>query len=193
MSFGRETTHTASDFQSFPEYARTITQNSSHTVPQNSDKNTTRIFCAKASLYTLQKASFTLEAAVVLPLVAAFFVSILFFFRVLQIQTQVQESLYYAGRKTACEAGAVSSETVLFATAEAYFRKELKQYDQPERYVKHGTVGISLLGSDFSGSYIDLQANYNVKLPIAFFSVKGISISQRCKTRKWTGDRKSVV
>lgn len=189
MSFGRETGNVVSDLQSFPEYARIITHNSSHAVPQDSDKNRTRVFCEKASLCTLLKASFTLEAAVILPLVAAFFVSILFFFRVLQVQTQVQEALYYAGRKTACEASLVSSKTALFASVEAYFRKELEQYEQPERYVKHGTVGISLLGSDVSGSYIDLQANYDVKLPISFFTVNGISISQRCKTRKWTGDR----
>ena len=48
-----------------------------------------------------QKASFTLEAAVVIPLVTGFFVVLLMFFRILQIQTQVQEALVMAGRKTA--------------------------------------------------------------------------------------------
>lgn len=152
-------------------------------------ENNTALLCKKTFLCIRKKGSYTLEAAVILPLVAAFFVALLFFFRVLQIQTQVQESLDYASRRTACEASAVSSQVALRASAEAYFRKELGQYTLPDDYVKGGVMGITLLSSDFSGSYVTLQANYYVKLPIAFFQVKGISITQNSKNHKWIGDR----
>ena len=144
--------------------------------------------CKKTLLCARLSASYTLEAAVVLPLLAGFFASILFFFRVLQVQTQVQESLYYAGRKTACEACVTDSPAVLRATAEVYFRKELSQYQVPEKFVRGGTIGISLLQSEFSDSEIKLCADYRVRLPIAFFKVRDVRVSQSSKNRKWTGD-----
>jgi hypothetical protein len=143
----------------------------------------------KASLCARQKGSYTLEAAVILPLLAAFFVAILFFFRVLQVETQVQEALDYASRKTACEASTVSSEVALGASAEGYFRKELSQYTLPGKYVWGGSVGISLLGSSYEGSQVSLRATYTMKLPVAFFGWKGVAISQGSAVHKWIGDR----
>lgn len=142
----------------------------------------------KTPLCTLFCGSYTLEAAVVFPLLAGFFVSILFFFRVLQVQTQVQEALYYAGRKTACEASVTDSAGALRAVAEAYFRKEVRTYEVPGKFIKGGSGGISLLRSRFSGSEITLCADYEVRLPIGFFAVKGMSVSQSSGSRKWTGD-----
>lgn len=45
--------------------------------------------------------SFTLEAAVILPVMALFFVMILMFFRVMQVQMDVQKALDDTGRKLA--------------------------------------------------------------------------------------------
>ena len=47
----------------------------------------------KTPLYIRVKASYTLEAAVIIPMVAGFFAVLLLFFRILQIETQVQEAL----------------------------------------------------------------------------------------------------
>ncbi len=161
--------------ESFPEYTQPFSFRSRHGK--------------KASLCIRPKASYTLEAAVVIPLAAAFFVAVLFFFRVLQIETQVQEALDYASRKSACEACATNAEPVLAASAEAYFQKGLKNYELPAQYVSGGKFGISLLRSDLTGRYVDLQADYHIKLPVKFFTVRGIMISQSSKSRKWTGDR----
>lgn len=146
--------------------------------------------CPDQKKYFL-KGSYTLEAAVVLPLVAGFFVTVLFFFRVMQIQTGVQQALSYAGRKTACEASIVHSQAALLTSAEAYFIGELKKCGYVEQYVSGGHIWISPVRSDVSGSYIDLKVDYFVKLPIDFFTVKGFSVSQQCRSRKWTGDREN--
>ena len=58
--------------------------------------------CKKAFLHIRSKGSYTLEMAVVLPLVTAFMVSILFFFRVLQVQTQVQYRGFVCGTFCVC-------------------------------------------------------------------------------------------
>lgn len=137
----------------------------------------------------LFKGSYTLEAAVIIPVAAVFFLTLLFFFRVLQIQTEVQEALNYASRKTACEASAVSSQTGLLVSAEAYFRKELGTYSLPEKYIRGGKHAITMAKSDLSGNYINLQVNYYIKIPISFFEVKGVGICQKSKSHKWIGDR----
>ena len=136
---------------------------------------------------TCHKASYTLEAAVILPLLAGFFAFLLFFFRVLQVQTGVQTALYCAGRKTACEAGTVDSETALLVLAEAHFRKEIKNYEVIDDFVTGGTNGISLLMSDFTGDYIELKANYYIKSKINLIKTAGIHATQTAKNRKWTG------
>lgn len=127
----------------------------------------------------------------ILPLVAGFFVAVLFFFRVLQVQTGVSEALYYASRKTACEASAVSSTTALLASAEVQFRNEIRQCSYVDAYVPEGSWGISLLRSELSGSYVELRADYVVKLPVNFFAIDGFAVSQCSRSRKWTGDRDS--
>ena len=181
------------DKQSLPEYAR----NQKNRIQYECFSPKTIVHTHHAGKEThsctCHRGSYTLEAAVILPLLAAFFAFILFFFRVLQVQTGVQEALIYAGRQTACEACAVDSQTVLFASAESYFQKELRQYPEIGNYVSGGGPGISLLQSDLSGSYVELQADYYIKLPFNFFSVDGIPIIQAYKSRKWIGDRADEV
>lgn len=143
----------------------------------------------KAFLHIRNKGSYTLEMAVVLPLVAAFLVSILFFFRVLQVETQVQEALVYASRKAAAQASTADATPVLLAAAEVHFRKEVQQHKEFRQFVGGQPGGVSLLLSDLDGPEITLRADYFIKLPIAFFKVKGVQITQTSTSRKWTGDR----
>ena len=145
----------------------------------------------KTPLYIRVKASYTLEAAVIIPMVAGFFAVLLLFFRILQIETQVQEALVYTSRKVATEASMVESPTALLASAEAVFQKELRQYLLPDKYVKRGYLGVSLLGSSFDRGYVELNADYTIKLPIGFFNEKGVRVSQTSKSRMWTGDADS--
>lgn len=134
-----------------------------------------------------RQGSLTLEAAVVIPFVAGFLAILLMFFRVLQVETEVYGALSYASRKTAAMTLAEESEAAELAMAEVYFRYALSEYELPETYVKGGAYGISLLGSDFSGEYVRLQAVYRISFPVAFFAIDGISIFQESKSRKWTG------
>jgi hypothetical protein len=128
-----------------------------------------------------------LEAAVVIPLVAGFLAVLLMFFRVLEVETQIYSALSYAGRKTAAMTTVEDYEGAELAMAEVYFREALSEYGSVSDYVQGGIYGISLLSSDFSGDYVCLKANYRVVFPVGFFDVKGISLFQESKNRKWTG------
>lgn len=143
----------------------------------------------RASFCTCIRGSYTLEAAVVIPLAAAYVVTILFFFTILEIQCKVDEALLYAGRKTAVESCTIDSEEALFVSAEAYLLYALQEDKIIETYVKHGSLGIQLWKSDFQGETIALYAEYIVKLPISFLGVGELRLSSQNKFRKWTGDR----
>lgn len=133
-----------------------------------------------------KKASFTLEAAVVIPLVTGFFVVLLMFFRILQIQTQVQEALVMAGRKTAVMATDCGG-TWEFVNAQLQFRKCMEDMDLISQYVQGGSSGIVLESIGAEDEFITLRASYRVQMPVSFFYIKGILIRQAGSIRKWTG------
>lgn len=149
---------------------------------RNNKKKKGTSFCA------CQNASLTIEAVVVFPLVTGFLLSILFFFRVLFVQEAVEEALVYAGRAAAVESCLTDAEEVLFLSAEGLFKYALLKDKNVDSYVSGGVLGVSLLGSEFSGKEIELQANYMVKFPIEFFGWQGIWLRSKNNFVKWKGD-----
>lgn len=143
----------------------------------------------RASFYTCKKASYTLEAAVVIPLMAGYLVMLLFFFSILEIQCEVDEALLYAGRKTAVESSVIEEEELLFLSAKAYLLYALDDYSLVQKYVKSGAWGIQLWGSEFAGEDIFLRATYEIELPISFLGIERIELSSQSRFRKWNGDR----
>ena len=143
-------------------------------------KETSFCFCLRASL--------TVEAAVVMPLTIGFLACVLFLFRILQVQTEVEEALIYAGRETAVESSIVSSEEMLSVSAETYFFMALSDNKYVEKYVKNGIFGISLNESRFDGDTIELKALYSINLPVDYFDLYEIEICCQNSFRKWIGD-----
>jgi hypothetical protein len=146
----------------------------------------------RASFCICPKASYTIEAAVVIPLLAGYLVMFLFFFFIIEIQCEIDEALLYAGRKTAVESSVVESKEALFLSAEAYMIQVLKDNPKIERRIQHGIFGISLLRSDFDGEDVVLRADYVVKFPISFLGVGKIKLCSENRFRKWIGDRQEI-
>ena len=159
--------------------AKSLPRFISRHVSQNERKETPSCTCTKAS--------YTLEAAIVFPVVTGFMVFVLMFFRVLQIQTAVEAALVYASRMTAVEACAVESDVALLASAEGFFVSKLSDSEVVEEYVDGGIWGISLLQSQANDENISLIADYNIKLPIGFFEIDTFNMSQKSVSRKWIG------
>lgn len=141
----------------------------------------------EASLCTCHKASYTIEAVLLFPLLAGFFVSILFLFRILQVQVFVEEALIYAGEQTALESSLISSDSALLASANAFFLYALEERKISNNDVVGGALGISLLGSDSTEEELILKAIYQMKLPINFFGKKYFTVTHENKFRKWNG------
>ena len=87
------------------------------------------------SFCTFQKASLTIEAAVICPITAGILLSILFFFRVLFVQAAIEEALIYAGRTVAIESCLADEEIVLYASTEGLFRYALYQKNDVEQFI----------------------------------------------------------
>lgn len=144
------------------------------------------------SFCTRQKASLTLEAAVVFPLATGFFVSILFLFQILQVQMCVEQALFYAGKKTALESCLVDSESTLKLSAKVFFLYALEEYEVPAKQIMGGVFGISLSSTEISDEDIRLKASYYMKLPIRFFGIRYFPITQKNVFRKWNGTNMGV-
>ena len=160
-------------------------------TPQNCTRTNLNIK-KETSFCTSKKASLTLEATVIVPLVAGFFVSILFFFRVIMVQAYVDEAIIHVGKMVAVESSVVSSEEALFVSAEVLFRSLLAENTRIETFVDGGLWGITLLGSDLKGKEIVLRADYQIKLPIGFFGRRYVSLYSQNRFMKWQGNQREA-
>ena len=141
-----------------------------------------------------QKASYTLEAAVLIPIFACFIISILFFFRVLQVEQELKEALVYTGRTMAVGAFAENynisydqNQGISIGAAKLMVDWQMKESGTPMNFVDLGQSGICLLASEVSGNYINLKAVYSMKLPFSLFGKKSMVLCQQVKVRKWIG------
>lgn len=140
--------------------------------------------------YICLKGSFTIEAAVILPLMACFFVSILFFFRVMQVELQVERAMTDAGQTLAAYAageGRSAGKAVNLSALKLEVMKELKNREEVKRYVTGGAAGVSLIDSNLEGNFIDIRAAFRVEVPVRLLGRQGVTITRRVRCRKWTG------
>ena len=138
------------------------------------------------------EASYMVEAAVTLPFFVGFLTVLLFFFQILTVQQEVGNAMLAAGRELAVlESHTRKESKVEHILAKAMLIKNLNGDSMTDHFVKGGKIGISLIHSDFSGDYICLQADYQMRIPFGLFGKKNIHLTQRLKCRKWTGSNHS--
>ena len=148
--------------------------------------------------FACKRASFTVEAAILLPVLACFFSFILFFFQVMQLQLSIQEVLERTGRNMSILAmeetndtkddSENAAETIAYlALAKASVYMELQKEEVVKRYVSGGALGISLISSEVDKDYIILSANYKVKFPVEILGKQSFTVNQKVCFRKWTG------
>lgn len=133
-----------------------------------------------------EKASFTVEASIGLPILIFFLAFLVFFFRIFIISQTVEESLAYAGRTLAAQAvekdGGLVEAKILFLS-KAGKKQEIKDF------VLGGVAGISLAKSKFTETEVQLHAVYIISFPIHFFGMENFPMSQTIICRKWNGQK----
>ena len=149
----------------------------------------------RTSFCIRQSGSYSIEAAVVIPLITGFLVTILSFFRILQVQCCIEEALLYAGRKTAVESSVVESEELLFLSAEAFLAEALHEEELIDRYVENGVWGIQLWKTRIDSQMIHLNATYVIRIPILFWDIGRMEFTSQNSMRRWNAshsDREDV-
>jgi hypothetical protein len=133
--------------------------------------------------------SFTVEAAMTIPLFLFAVVIILGFFPVMKVQMQVTAGLSYTSRMLAisCQDTEEPQKLVYLAKGRILFQSYFKEQGFDGDRINGKLAGVSLLESDFSGDYITLRASYRIKLPISFWKIKNLPVKQCVRSRKWTG------
>lgn len=160
-------------------------------LPVNDDNHTNCLILLsqEAPSRVRMEASYMAETAVALPFFAAFLAALLFFFQILCVQQEVGGALLLTGRELSaleCDRGGAPDAGV--TGVKTLLLKNLSKDSSAERFIKGGRLGISLAGSDFSGSYICLKAKYSMRFPFDLFGQRKICMEQCLTCRKWTGD-----
>ncbi len=133
---------------------------------------------------SFRKASYTIEAAVIMPLFITLMMFAVFFFRVLQVEAGVQKAIEFASRTTAIEAfGDDDEDTQLFA-AILLAEEQIIANKVPRAYI---SSGISYDNSSVEGNYVDLQVDYTMTFPIGLLGYFPFDIHQSARSRKWVG------
>ncbi|MCR4567846.1 MAG: pilus assembly protein [Pseudobutyrivibrio sp.] len=155
------------------------------------------------------RGSYTIEAAIVLPIFITLMIFGMFLFRVLQVEAGVQKSINHASRMMAVTLGNVAnegesdvdmepnsqdptingelSEAALLASTIAYCGVEIGKNKVPLSFVDGGAIGFNFLNSSVEGSYIDVQVDYSLTFPIGLLGDYTYDVSQRARCRKWVG------
>lgn len=158
---------------------------------------------------SFKKASYTIEAAVVLPLFITLMVFGMFTFRVLQVQSGVQKSINSASNIMAVTLGNLAnqgesdkdvdtsgseptikgelSEAALLASTIALSGGEIVKNKVPILYVDGGAAGFNFLNTSVEGNYVDIQVEYQMTFPVGLLGKYTFPVSQRARTRKWVG------
>lgn len=158
-------------------------------LPVNSKKSSKRTK-KEAPLCIRMEGSYSVETAVAFPFFAGFMAALLFFFQVLTVQLEVGNALFAAGRELSVAACREDCKAGIL-TAKGLMMKNMPKESAAQYFVRGGKAGISLGKSDLSGSYIYLQADYQMGILFGLFGNQKIHMTQKVKCRKWTGERKT--
>lgn len=157
-----------------------------------------------------------MEAAFVFPMVLFALLVFMGFFTALQVQGEMNKALQYAVRKLAMQSGAAAvltltdndgdedssdgdddddsaslaallTDTTAVARGRRLTVNYLKNNGCWTEWIEGGTAGISFASSSASGDYVYLCADYTISLPVSFWGIGELPVTQAVRSRKWTG------
>ncbi len=144
---------------------------------------------AKALQYARPAAAFTVEAAFIVPLFVFAAVVVVGLFPMLLVQSQVNHALQYAARTLAASYTNAEDETdgSSLLVGMALVKSYLSENGCDTSLLKGGLAGISLLDSTVEEDYVLLCADYTLELPVSFWKVTSLPVTQCVQMKKWTG------
>ena len=133
------------------------------------------------------KASYTVEACVVIPMMITAMVFMLFFMKIMEVQSGIQRSIDLASRTVATCCDTEDEPDTMLGEAKASAYLLIGNNGVPTRYISGGILGIDFSESTANDNYINLRANYNIKFPVGLMGHFRFHMTNQSKNRKWIG------
>lgn len=133
----------------------------------------------------LWNGSLTVETALVLPLFLFTMVTVLFLFRVLQLQYMVGDALDKAVAEAALQKQESPQEVE--NKIKLLFYQELEIQGCPVSMINQQLAGVLWDLSDVDDKYIDMKVTYQIKMPGWILKNKVVSVTECIRCRRWTG------
>lgn len=133
----------------------------------------------------LSRGSLTVETALVLPLFLFAMVTVLFLFRVSEIQYVVGEALDKAVAEAALQKELLPQEVE--NAVKQQFYKELAKENRQISMINLEWAGFSWENSGVDEAYINMEMTYQVKLPGWIWKGRRLAVTECSRSRRWTG------
>lgn len=146
------------------------------------------------------RASATVEAALVTPLFVFALTVLISVITVTGVQMRVREAIYESVRSAGSipyslgrdenNTNAAFTKTAALAAVKGFFGRNISEHTTALRIIEGGAGGVVLSADLFNrgAAAISITAQYNAKLPLAFFSGGSIPVKQEVETYAWLGD-----
>lgn len=141
-------------------------------------------------LYSLNRGSITLEAAIALPIFLLTVISIIYFIVIMNLQINLQIKIEECARKIAKNeyiTHHISGYTILSLRSDLMSNDFNKYLDKTS--IVNGAKGISLIRSSFNNNkgIIDIVLDYKIKVPFIPGENMILNFAQRCRFKTWIG------
>lgn len=133
----------------------------------------------------LSRGSLTVETALILPLFLFAMVTVLFLFRVLELQYVVGEALDKAVAEAALQRDAQPQKVE--NAVKLLFYKELAKENGQISMINLEWAGFSWEDSGTDETYIDMKVAYQIKLPGWILKDRMLAVTECSRSRRWTG------
>lgn len=146
----------------------------------------------RASLYSTEKGSFTIEAAIVLPMFLLIIISIMYFIVIMNIQFNIQYKIEETARK-------IARQEYLTDDLPGYSLVTLRGDILTSDFINYlnttsiidGADGVSLIMSSVNSkkAIFDIVLSYKIRIPLVPDEAVVLPFIQRCRFKTWTGSK----
>lgn len=137
------------------------------------------------------KGSYTVEAALVMPLFIFAAIAIIFLMRIVMVQWGVKTALDETAKMVSVCGGSIDDKTFLEPTelsVAAIATERIAKNGTPLKFVTLGIAGFDFLESEVTDTDVNIVVKYYMKVPInSAFIKKGFQIKQRSFAKRFTG------
>ncbi|MFV0465877.1 MAG: TadE/TadG family type IV pilus assembly protein [Lachnospiraceae bacterium] len=131
------------------------------------------------------KGSFTVEAAVALPVFAAVILFLLLFFRSMEVEQQLEEALIQAARESASVH--LDKEETDLAKVTALFYFYASQKEAVNQYLKTGVWSIQIKEIELEDHHLSMTVVYPFRFPLGLGRLRDLYMENHIKCRVWDG------